>query len=49
MKTSQLDRAIASIDAQIEVLNLARRHLVEQVKPKPKAKPRVVKADEKSA
>jgi len=42
-KQTQLEKAIAQIDEQIKVLQLARAHLVaQQAKPKP-ARPRVVK------
>jgi hypothetical protein len=51
-KQTQLDKAIANLDTQIEVLQLARKHLVEQQqtkKPKKVAsKPAPVAAVEKA-
>jgi len=35
-KQTQIEKAIANLDAQIEVLQLARKHLVEQQARKPK-------------
>ena len=45
-KASKLDKAIASIDEQIKVLQLARQHLVAQQTEQPKLRrPRVVKPE----
>jgi hypothetical protein len=44
-RLNALEKAIAQIDEQIKMLQLARAHLVaQQAKPKP-ARPRVVKPD----
>jgi hypothetical protein len=46
-KQSQLEKAIASLNDQIKTLELARAHLLEQVKKAPARKrPRVVPKDE---
>jgi hypothetical protein len=43
-RQNSLEKAIAQIDEQIKVLQLARAHLVAQ-QAKPKPRPRVVKPD----